>query len=101
MRELVYFIGDMNHGPIKIGKSKDVYKRLKVLQTGNPSFLEILGTKSGYPGLESKIHDKFKHLHIRGEWFSRGSDLLEYIGLELDYRENNRGYVRKWGKCLF
>jgi len=73
----VYFIqeGRGKHGSIKIGKSSNINKRLKSLQTGNPRKLTLMATiKCTTPNnahrLESKLHLMFKADRVRGEWFN-------------------------------
>lgn len=80
----VYFIqeGKGSRGNIKIGKSNDVDKRLKSLQTGNPRKLTLMASiKCKSPDdafkLERKFHAKFKSSQIRGEWFSGNIRLNE------------------------
>jgi hypothetical protein len=29
---------------------------------------------------EAELHQRFRHLHVRGEWFRPGPDLLAFIG---------------------
>ena len=81
----VYFIQDGrgNGGPIKIGKAKDVEKRLSILQIGNPRKLTLLAAiKCKSCGdairLEKELHKKFSNYQLRGEWF-RGSIELHTI----------------------
>jgi hypothetical protein len=81
IKAIVYFVQVENGGPIKIGKSEgDGSNRLSQLQVSSPYELVILGTVPDPAGtLESDLHWKFRHLHIRGEWFRPESDLLEFI----------------------
>ena len=39
----VYFVVDPSHELTKVGKSKDIPKRMVALQTGNPTSLELMG----------------------------------------------------------
>lgn len=73
----VYFIKDDN--AIKIGISYDVNERLRVVQTGNPRLLKLLGSISGSKQLEDELHVRFIHLRIRGEWYRADKKLLDYI----------------------
>ena len=67
-------------GPVKIGSSQNVQGRLKALQTGNASPLNIrkwigpFETKKASE-MERALHEKFKHYRVRGEWFA--SEVLE------------------------
>lgn len=66
----VYLIFSLNEGEYKIGISKYPEKRIKQLQTGNPSELKILYTfKSELSSqIESALHRSY--YAVRGEWFS-------------------------------
>lgn len=73
MREksYVYLIKISNEGIYKIGVSKDVNKRVKQLQTGNPEKIEIIKTfLSKYPyKIESVLHRRYKYKNVQGECF--------------------------------
>ncbi len=82
----LYFIRSGKEGPIKIGIGYDPSKRLVECQVGNPEELRLLGSKDiagNAKIIEGEIHKKFKHLHIRGEWFTPAQELLDFIaGIE-------------------
>ena len=68
----VYAIREKDTGNIKLGISRDPQKRLRQLQTGNSSALELVA----YHKAENRFTDE-RELHadaalhkIRGEWFS-------------------------------
>jgi Meiotically up-regulated gene 113 len=83
---LIYFIGHPD-GRIKIGRSGNVSRRLRQLETGAGCRLTILG---GMPGdsvvsessLEADLHVVFGHLLAHREWFHPGQDLLRFIAKE-------------------
>jgi predicted GIY-YIG superfamily endonuclease len=73
----IYVIGNQTNRQ-KIGFSKDVFKRLKTLQTGNPDKL-ILHHYVSVPEnrvriLESKIHSELGYKRLSGEWFNMSPD---------------------------
>ncbi len=72
----VYFI-QSDGGPIKIGKSKNVWGRLNKMQSDSPGQLRILATSTSLD--ESDLHCRFAQHRIRGEWFSPATELLELI----------------------
>lgn len=79
---MVYFVTCMQsvNYPIKIGwSSRTMTVRLEAMQGGNPNMLTTLATTPGTVNDERMLHGYFNHLHIRGEWYRRGDDLLEYI----------------------
>lgn len=68
----VYLIFDRMNEMYKIGMTKgDVEKRLKQLQTGNSTELELVSSfQTEYPyRMETILHNKFKHKKILNEWY--------------------------------
>lgn len=76
---IVYFIQGVNGGPIKIGHTDNIEKRIKQMQTGNPNQLILLHITRGGKNLEDQIHEEFKEDHYRGEWFKPSKRILEFI----------------------
>lgn len=73
MAGYIYLIEDSNNNTYKIGVTKgEPEKRLKKLQTGNSSKLEIKYLyKCEYPyRLESMLHNHYKQFKELNEWFS-------------------------------
>jgi hypothetical protein len=60
----VYFIGE-EHGPIKIGHSKDPIGRIRSMQTGNPRRLRIEHVLLGDMSLEKLLHEFWEPYAIR------------------------------------
>lgn len=66
----VYFIqGCRKDSPIKIGYARDPQRRLRSMQTCNPSKLRLLAQARGTRRLEVGLHNCFSPWHVRGEWF--------------------------------
>lgn len=79
----IYFVTCMGspHYPIKIGWSATPPSaRLAKLQNGNPNLLTVVATLTGTQRDEQRLHLYFAELHIRGEWFRRDDELIDYIG---------------------
>lgn len=105
----VYFVRD-NLGHIKIGISNDVRARIWSLQTANPMKLEyfysiLVEGEVAARTLEKKIHSKFSHVRLQGEWFEE-KEVIEWVSK--DFVEINFcGYPQKfigrnnWSKELF
>lgn len=72
--EVTYFVRCNDF--VKIGTTTNILDRMKTLQIGCPYELELMGTCSLD---ESIIHEKFKHLHHRGEWHILSAKLLSFI----------------------
>ena len=73
MREksYVYLLKVSSEGIYKIGVSKDVNKRIKQLQTGNPETIYLINkfhSEYAYK-IESVLHRRFKSKHVQGECF--------------------------------
>lgn len=81
----IYFIQESILKNIKIGfTSSHPKKRLHTLALANSQELHFLGFMLGDKPEEKRLHYKFKHLHVRNEWFEPGDDLLQFID-KLDY----------------
>lgn len=65
----VYLIQARPSGAVKIGYSKDVYRRLPSLQTANAETLSIVGVLDLDQSGERELHKRFRHLRLSGEWF--------------------------------
>lgn len=80
----VYCIGEKsggNLGYVKIGYSVNPEARVGELQTGNPRVLYLVAKMPGTEEDERRIHAKFIHKNIVGEWFSATADVLaEFAG---------------------
>ncbi|MGN7160813.1 GIY-YIG nuclease family protein [Sphingomonas sp. SAFR-052] len=70
----LYFIRS-EAGPIKIGVSNDVRKRLKGLQTSSPYKLSIACIKRCAAMEEGAYHERFAAHRLHGEWFSPAPEI--------------------------
>jgi hypothetical protein len=72
--EVVYFIraGDA----VKIGRTTNLPGRLKALATASAVPLELLAAVPGGRELETQLHKRWRHLHLRGEWFRADEALV-------------------------
>lgn len=75
----IYFIQGKSGGAVKIGYTKDVFSRLKALQTGYPDTLIIRCCIPGSPDTESGYHEMFKEERLKGEWFTPSERLMKKI----------------------
>lgn len=75
-KEVVYFIS-YEDGPIKIGKTVNIHRRLKELQIAHPEKLHILGVTQSIS--ESDLHEEWAGYRLSGEWFTRDLSLLKRI----------------------
>lgn len=77
-KSFVYFISD-NNGGVKIGKAVNVENRLKGLQTGSSTKLELLAAVPGGYKKERMYQTKFQHLLLHGEWFRLTDEIMSEI----------------------
>jgi hypothetical protein len=80
----VYFILNQDSNAIKIGRARDLTKRMKALQTSSPAKLKLLKSVQVEGGkeaqeLEQSLHRQFNEIRLAGEWFKAEASLLEYI----------------------
>ena len=52
---------------------------MATLQVGNPRRLRLVGTLEGGAELEGRLHQRFAHLRIAGEWFRAERELRQFI----------------------
>lgn len=97
---LVYFIGNDQEGPVKIGftSHRDPVKRLRQLQTASPYKLSVLGSISGTVATEKAIHVFLWHDNLQGEWFTRESALamLQHLTTGYHSRTNKNDFFDKF-----
>ena len=80
----IYFILNQDSNAIKIGRARDLAKRMKALQTSSPAKLKLVksvqveGIKEAQ-NLEQLLHRQFSEIRLAGEWFKAEPNLLEYI----------------------
>lgn len=80
----VYFMYCQQANAVKIGIARNLTKRLVSLQIGNPYLITPLAyiecpNKFSAIELEQQLHQKFKKLNIRGEWFEFEGELKSYL----------------------
>ena len=88
--DVVYFLQAEADGRIKIGTTKNLALRLKVLRAISPVRLRLVAMVRGGRQLERMLHLAFAPLRCgRTEWFVPGASLVSYIR-ELRERESAR-----------
>lgn len=70
---LIYFIQGEPDGPIKIGQTRDIRKRLRELQTASHEALRVVHAipvhELNLVELEHRIHEHLAAFRVRGEWY--------------------------------
>lgn len=75
---MIYYVeGCCNH--IKIGFAKNPARRLRALQSGSPSPLNLLAIEPGTPADERRLHRRFSRHRGYGEWFRPAPELLAHV----------------------
>jgi hypothetical protein len=74
---LVQQLDGSGSGPMKIGVARDFRKRMAGLQVASPHELAIRSVILGNREVEAAMHDKFRHLRMRGEWFTGSREILD------------------------
>lgn len=70
-----YFFLDESRGIVKIGKSTNPRERIKGINCG--AKLEIIHEIP--QDIEKKLHRKFKHINVHGEWFKFTDEIKLFI----------------------
>lgn len=76
MSGFVYLLCDGEKFKIGMTKQKDIYKRIKELQTGNPNEIYLINYhKSNHPlKVEQMLHFKYGASKVKNEWFNLTSN---------------------------
>lgn len=74
----VYFIRS-SAGPIKIGRARNVERRLATLRTHSPVTLELAATQPGDHSTEYLYHALFAEHRLHGEWFAPCQEIEDQI----------------------
>jgi len=79
----VYMIRAGEHGPVKIGFTNDLAKRLVELQVGNHERLSVLRLFDGGAAEEARLHERFAENWLHGEWHGFSNAMLtpDLLGL--------------------
>lgn len=72
---------------LKIGFSKDVYKRLKQHKTSNPYIIPIgYIITDNYKQLEKDIHHKARIYKVKKEWFLNKEQIIQFFKEHTNYK---------------
>lgn len=90
---MIYFLQKGKNGPIKIGRSNNVKRRVKQLQSGSAEPLNLIMTLPESEYVESELHDRFSEDQIRGEWFESRSAVEHFAYLCKERIENPHHWI--------
>ena len=77
----VYFVQSGGDGPIKIGWTQDLDRRIGELQTANAHPLRLIGYLPGSMRDEGAMHARFGHLRMEAEWFRNSPEIHAFLRL--------------------
>jgi hypothetical protein len=77
-KTFIYIMIDHNTGYYKIGHSKNVIRRERTLQSEKQT-IELLYTFEGDVKDERDLHENYKDLRVRGEWFALEKWMIDAI----------------------
>lgn len=75
----VYFILDADNNRVKVGHSRDPWKRLRQLQTGSSAKLKLIGIIAGNAEVEKRLHADLREHRVQGEWFAEGEQAIDWL----------------------
>ncbi|WP_432038687.1 GIY-YIG nuclease family protein [Streptomyces cucumeris] len=93
MKIFLYAISSSDQpAPVKIGKTRNVRKRLGQLQTASPFPLQVWWSReTNDPDLETKLHRYFADKRMSGEWFQfEGANWLQLVAEAADQLEEQQ-----------
>lgn len=78
----IYFVQPRGGGPIKIGITSSVERRLKELQSGHPEELRVIGSFMGTQKDEARLHRELSRHRLHSEWFADSDEVRAAITRE-------------------
>lgn len=104
-RRFIYFVQAGDDGPVKIGITTDIRRRLTALRTGSPAPLRLLGHLPANSSFEKGLHRRLAAARLHGEWFKPTREVLAWARIaeiidgrrrsEMDPREVDMGLAER------
>ncbi len=80
LKYITYFVRSKNLNKIKIGVTKNIYKKILFMESNNPDKLEVLcvikGTGRNY---DKVLQNKFIKRRYKNDWFFNHAEIISYI----------------------
>jgi hypothetical protein len=76
---VIYFARAGETGTVKIGRAKDIARRLRSLQCGHSAPLVLIRQMDGDSKEEAWLHSHFRQQRVRGEWFKFDPSMLTVV----------------------
>jgi len=77
----IYLAKNTKTNTLKIGKSKDVNKRISVLNTASADKIIYLYAFLSFESKELSLHEKYKEFRLNSEWFSFNQSIIDEFKL--------------------
>lgn len=78
---MIYFAQAGRAGPIKIGSTRDLAKRMAAFAVDNHEVVALLCSVEGDQPLEKRIHRLLRPHRVKGEWFRPSSEIVELVAI--------------------
>lgn len=75
----LYFMGIEPAGPVKIGITYDITRRLRHIQMACPYEVSLIADFPGSRSIEAELHRRFAAHRMKGEWFNRVDEIMDEI----------------------
>jgi hypothetical protein len=75
----VYFVATECRRFVKIGRTRNLERRLRSLRSSSPVPLVMLKVLPGHHRTEQVYHDTFHVNRLNGEWFAADAGMLAFI----------------------
>lgn len=75
----VYLILDADNNRVKIGHSRNPWRRLRQLQTGSSAKLLLIGVIAATVEVEKRLHDEMHEHNVHREWFAGAEDAVRWL----------------------
>ena len=104
--DIAYFIQAGENGSIKVGTTNNILARINLFKTHHDKDLIVRLLIPGGAYIEQEVAKRFKHLRIRGEWYSPGDDLIAYMdslkdqNITVDLRDATQALISRFNGNL-
>ena len=90
---MVYLIHAEETMRYKIGTSENINARIKAMDTGCPTNLNLIHYVDGNKAIEKRLHHKFNKYRKKGEWFQFDENTKIRV---IEYMNNNKFSFKKF-----
>ena len=77
----IYIVRRGEDGPVKIGRTKDIKKRISALQISSPDKLRVVAQFPAPEWVEDRLHSVLTSHRLSGEWFAWCAEIELLVSL--------------------